>query len=145
MKYPFDLDVFDFCTDDLKKTLQPVREILIAKDDDVADKGKEKEGSEAMQVDASPPPYLGMSGFYELVAVLTHLGRTPDSGHYMAWVKKSEEEWLRYDDDKATIVSAEEIAKLDGGGDWHTAYICLYRAKVSKTPKATKPKPRKIE
>lgn len=27
-------------------------------------------------------------GKYELVAVLTHKGRTADSGHYIAWVKQ---------------------------------------------------------
>jgi len=27
------------------------------------------------------------SGLYELVAVLTHIGRSSDSGHYMAWVR----------------------------------------------------------
>jgi hypothetical protein len=26
-------------------------------------------------------------------------------------------------------VKEEDIQKLEGGGDWHTAYICLYRAK----------------
>jgi len=30
---------------------------------------------------------LGLeSGDYELVSVLTHKGRTADSGHYVAWV-----------------------------------------------------------
>ena len=27
------------------------------------------------------------SGLYELTAVLTHIGRSSDSGHYMAWVR----------------------------------------------------------
>jgi len=30
------------------------------------------------------------TGFYELAAVLTHIGRSSDSGHYMAWVRKEE-------------------------------------------------------
>lgn len=30
------------------------------------------------------------TGQYELCAVLTHVGRSADSGHYIAWVKKAE-------------------------------------------------------
>lgn len=29
----------------------------------------------------------GMQGNYELYAILTHKGRSADSGHYMAWVR----------------------------------------------------------
>ena len=39
------------------------------------------------------------TGMYELSAVVTHLGNSVDSGHYMAWVKDTEEEWTKYDDD----------------------------------------------
>lgn len=34
-------------------------------------------------------------GQYELVAVITHLGRTADGGHYIAWVKKGADEWRK--------------------------------------------------
>lgn len=36
--------------------------------------------------------------------------------------------WLQFDDDKVTVTSEDEITKLYGGGDWHTAYVTLYRA-----------------
>ena len=29
-----------------------------------------------------------MTGIYDLVSVLTHKGRSADSGHYVAWVKQ---------------------------------------------------------
>lgn len=29
-----------------------------------------------------------MTGIYDLVAVLTHKGRSADSGHYVGWVKQ---------------------------------------------------------
>lgn len=29
-----------------------------------------------------------LTGVYDLVAVLTHKGRSADSGHYVAWVKQ---------------------------------------------------------
>jgi len=66
---------------------------------------------------------------YELQAVLTHKGRTADSGHYVAWVRKEgTERFLCYDDEKVSEVSEEDVLKLSGGGDWHTAYILVYKA-----------------
>lgn len=71
-----------------------------------------------------------MSGQYDLIAVLTHVGRAADSGHYIGWVKqKSGDDWWKFDDDKVSPCHQDDIMKLEGGGDWHTAYICLYRAK----------------
>ncbi|KAF3948404.1 hypothetical protein CMV_025592 [Castanea mollissima] len=34
-----------------------------------------------------------MTGIYDLVAVLTHKGRSADSGHYVAWVKQESGNW----------------------------------------------------
>ena len=36
---------------------------------------------------------------YEMRAVVTHLGHSIESGHYLAWVKETEDEWMKYDDD----------------------------------------------
>ncbi|OMH86095.1 Ubiquitin carboxyl-terminal hydrolase 14 [Zancudomyces culisetae] len=88
------------------------------------------------------------SGFYELVAVLTHIGRNANSGHYIAWVRHENDPvtgsnqiqgasppsgtshwWYKFDDNNVSIVSENDIKKLEGGGDWHTAYITLYKAK----------------
>uniref|UniRef100_A0A3B3RTP8 Ubiquitin carboxyl-terminal hydrolase n=1 Tax=Paramormyrops kingsleyae TaxID=1676925 RepID=A0A3B3RTP8_9TELE len=66
------------------------------------------------------------SGYYDLQAVLTHQGRSSSSGHYVAWVKRKEDEWVKFDDDKVSLVAPEDILKLSGGGDWHIAYILLY-------------------
>mmetsp|Transcript_23936 Transcript_23936/g.27821 ORF Transcript_23936/g.27821 Transcript_23936/m.27821 type:complete len:512 (+) Transcript_23936:53-1588(+) len=67
------------------------------------------------------------TGNYQLVAVLTHKGRTSDSGHYVGWVHKKGDDWLKYDDDVVSVVKFEEISNLRGGGDWHMAYYCIYR------------------
>lgn len=91
---------------------------------------RKKPISELIPADLAADEGCNPSGQYELCAVMTHIGRTLDSGHYMAWVKKDDEEWFKFDDDKVSIVKAEEIIKLDGGGDWHMAYVCLYRAKA---------------
>ncbi len=32
------------------------------------------------------------TGMYEITAIVTHLGNSVESGHYMAWVKDEEEE-----------------------------------------------------
>jgi len=141
VKFPLDLDMFDFCTPELQAELQPARVPFLDKDYQPNAKEKEKEtdggdSSNVMQVDV-PNQKRGhnMSGFYELIAVLTHIGRSSDSGHYMAWVKKASDQWLKFDDDKVSLVNDEEILKLDGGGDWHTAYLCLYKEK-KYAPKA---------
>ncbi|KAJ8328683.1 deubiquitinating enzyme [Batrachochytrium dendrobatidis] len=76
-------------------------------------------------------PGTNPSGQYDLVAVLTHVGRAADSGHYIGWVKsQTTDNWWKFDDDRVSQVQPEDIVKLEGGGDWHTAYICLYRSKI---------------
>lgn len=67
------------------------------------------------------------TGSYELVAVVTHKGRSADGGHYMAWIHSEGDNWLCFDDDIVTQVKLDEILNLKGGGDWHTAYLCIYR------------------
>lgn len=69
------------------------------------------------------------SGLYDLVAVLTHQGRSSSSGHYLGWVRHRGADWLKLDDDKVSMVTEEDILKLSGGGDWHVAYILLYAAR----------------
>ncbi|CAG8918349.1 unnamed protein product [Penicillium salamii] len=82
------------------------------------------------------------SGLYELRAVITHQGASADSGHYTAYVKKQEREepqpgnkrreqddkWWWFNDDTVTEVEAQKIETLSGGGESHSALICLYRA-----------------
>ena len=36
------------------------------------------------------------------------------------------ENWLKCDDDDVSPVHEEDVLKLSGGGDWHTAYLLLY-------------------
>lgn len=38
----------------------------------------------------------------------------------------SADEWVKFDDDKVSVVSPEDILRLSGGGDWHIAYVLLY-------------------
>lgn len=160
VSFPRVLDMYQFCTDELKKILDTGREYekkqLIEKSKIEGDKfeeykkkleaeGKilsedtrelfkkwkeEQKEEEIKEHDEKLYRKHGTgleTGNYELIAVLTHKGRTSDSGHYVAWVHRRGDEWLKYDDDVVTVVSTEEIMNLRGGGDWHMAYYCIYR------------------
>lgn len=75
------------------------------------------------------------AGKYELVGVVTHKGRTADSGHYVAWVKQAlDGTWVCFDDEKLTVRTQEEVLQLSGGGDWHMAYLLVYRAIMVDIP-----------
>ena len=84
---------------------------------------------DAAAVEEAPEIYEGdnKTGRYELFGVITHQGRTAEGGHYVAWVKKDEKKWLVFDDETVAEVDAERVKELYGGGDWHMAYVCLYR------------------
>eukprot|EP01006_Ploeotia_vitrea_P023580 TRINITY_DN56112_c0_g1_i1.p1 TRINITY_DN56112_c0_g1~~TRINITY_DN56112_c0_g1_i1.p1 ORF type:complete len:497 (-),score=89.73 TRINITY_DN56112_c0_g1_i1:198-1688(-) len=69
------------------------------------------------------------SGWYELCGVVTHKGRDSDGGHYVSWVKHKNE-WVLFDDNKVKEVPVDEVMKTAGGaGDWHLAYMLLYRTR----------------
>lgn len=140
VKFPEDLDLWDVCDDSLKEKLKPQREKL----KEIADKEmeiiskKKRMGVKKIEKlkyskfeDNFFPDDIGSNstGWYNLKAVLTHQGRSSDAGHYIGWTRNEEHQWVKFDDDKTSSHTVEEILALSGGGDWHTAYICLYEAK----------------
>ncbi|KAG2449717.1 hypothetical protein HYH02_005244 [Chlamydomonas schloesseri] len=165
-KIPFSLefDAYEFCSDALKKQLEGPRQAYKeAQDAAVEAKKLAKKGpgpqAEAPAAEAAaasgadvdmkdavagagastsaPATTKAMTGKYELVGVVTHKGRTADSGHYVAWVKQpSDGTWVCFDDEKLTVRSEEEVLQLSGGGDWHMAYLLLYRAIYADVPVA---------
>jgi len=109
-------DIYDFCTDEVKKELKKSRDKALKEEEDRINKklkGEDinndakmeiNEGDEeavalkaalamSMQDDDEKPFPVGpglpaeFQGQYELFAVVTHKGRNADGGHYMAWVK----------------------------------------------------------
>ncbi|KAI3927228.1 hypothetical protein MKW92_000225 [Papaver armeniacum] len=150
--YPLELDVYDLCSDELCKKLEAPRKLL--KDEEgwkhglKIDEKKPKEtdvkmldaegSSSAKGETSASASHEGstskgegqLTGVYELVSVITHKGRRADSGHYVAWVKQESGNWIQFDDDKLFLRCQEDIMKLSGGGDMHTAYICMYKARV---------------
>jgi len=144
IKFPLMLDVFDLCTPELQQKLVPVRDKFKAWEDaelEKAQKNKDKEKKGASITEevrsTTKEPYSfpddvgsNNSGYYELQAVLTHKGRSSSSGHYVAWVRRKNDEWIMFDDDNVSGITSEEVLKLSGGGDWHCAYVLLYGPRV---------------
>lgn len=142
IKFTMQLDMFELCSDQLQQKLIPMRTKFKEQEDhnlDVAQKLKlqhPEEGPKSNKKTKQEPfsfpddPGSNNSGYYELQAVLTHKGRSTSSGHYVAWIKRKQEEWFKCDDDKVSLVSSDEILKLSGGGDWHTAYVLLYGPRI---------------
>uniref|UniRef100_A0A7N0RGX2 Ubiquitin carboxyl-terminal hydrolase n=1 Tax=Kalanchoe fedtschenkoi TaxID=63787 RepID=A0A7N0RGX2_KALFE len=143
--YPLELDIYDLCSDELRQKLDGPRKILREaearkaglKKNKISDsKEKDAEMTDATGSSAgdtsmtSSTEETELTGVYDLVAVLTHKGRSADSGHYVAWVKQENGKWIQFDDDNPTTQREEDITKLSGGGDWHMAYICMYKARV---------------
>jgi ubiquitin carboxyl-terminal hydrolase 14 len=114
------IDLYDMCTESTKEILNLGRNIetKMLKDDRNfrIENVVNKEGQEMIA-----------TGRYKLIAVVTHQGRSSESGHYIGWVHKKDDKWIKFDDDKISTVSINEILELKGGGDWHMAYICIYK------------------
>eukprot|EP00835_Amoeboradix_gromovi_P005343 NODE_493_length_7764_cov_0.561644.p2 type:complete len:371 gc:universal NODE_493_length_7764_cov_0.561644:2247-3359(+) len=60
VKFPFMLDLYDYCTDEYKQQIKDYRTSALK--DELKDMGQ-------------------ISGVYDLIGVLTHIGRSSDSGH----------------------------------------------------------------
>ncbi|KAG5599382.1 hypothetical protein H5410_030752 [Solanum commersonii] len=152
--YPLSLDVYDLCSDNLRKKLEGPRQVLrdaegkkaglktsvktpVSTDRDTkmteaveSSSGSGEASKSTSQEGVLPEKEHQLTGIYDLVAVLTHKGRSTDSGHYVAWVKQENGKWDQFDDDNPIPQREEDITKLSGGGDWHMAYICMYKARV---------------
>ncbi|KAI9470587.1 MAG: hypothetical protein EXX96DRAFT_602870 [Benjaminiella poitrasii] len=154
VKFPLEFDATELCTNELQNKFSQAKAKLKEVEDKRIAKEREEKRRKMNNDDSSNTSNMAVdtqeekinwedyldpelikdvgcnpTGQYELVAVLTHVGRSADSGHYIAWVKKAENEWHKFDDDKVSVVRDADIERLDGGGDWHTAYIVLYKAK----------------
>jgi len=173
IKFPVMLDMFDMCSSELKEKLKPMRTKFKDYEDwlvETAGRSKGKGEATKQEKLAQDLPMEQIenwsfeddkgsnnSGYYSLQAVLTHKGRSSNSGHYVGWVKQKGDIWLKCDDDEVSPVHEEDVLKLSGGGDWHTAYILLYAPRKlpknrgndqgpdSATPAAATDAPEKME
>ncbi|CAK4081319.1 unnamed protein product [Aphanomyces euteiches] len=162
ISFPMVLDVFNFCSDELKAVLKVGRDknadLILnefkdkkegtdgavaaapSADEDVDMTGLSEEEKAALEqaktmslTGGRASAGIGLpndfQGNYELFAVVTHKGRSADSGHYIGWARVKDDDWLCFDDDNVSPCKSEDIQKLKGGGDWHMAYLTFYRAK----------------
>lgn len=114
------IDIYDLCDDGTKEIMNLGRgiEAKMLKDDrnfkieNVTNPGNKE---------------MIPTGRYQLIAVLTHQGRSSDAGHYIAWTHKKDDKWVKYDDETTTFCNLTDVLELKGGGDWHMAYICVYK------------------
>uniref|UniRef100_A0A453KTD5 Ubiquitin carboxyl-terminal hydrolase n=2 Tax=Aegilops tauschii subsp. strangulata TaxID=200361 RepID=A0A453KTD5_AEGTS len=131
LQYPLELDVLDFCSAELKTKIQACRQLIGAENAGCNSLSTHVESSSSDMYKDGP----SLTGMYDLIAVVRHNGDTPDSGHYIAWVKQEGELWIQYDDAMATMHISHEVLNLCGGvlnlcGGGQIAYLCLYRARV---------------
>jgi len=114
------IDLYDMCTEETKELLNLGRKIeskLMKDDKDFKVENVKREKDKE---------YVP-TGRYQLISVLTHQGRSSESGHYIGWVHKIDDKWLKYDDSEVTMVTTNDVLELKGGGDWHMAYICFFK------------------
>ena len=129
--------MYDHCSAELQAKLRANREKKEAEfAERLASRAETKEKTVKMETSSSTSSgddvMAHFSGVYELQGVVTHKGRSADSGHYIAWVRQEpgSSYWWKYDDDKVSEVRTPEVMDLKGGGDWHTAYLNIYRFKT---------------
>ncbi|CAK9829309.1 Ubiquitin carboxyl-terminal hydrolase 14 [Anthophora retusa] len=145
VKFPLEFDAFELCSSELQNKLTPMREKFKEHEDRLLEESRnikdKRDKTENNKKKLKQEPFwfandIGSnnSGYYTLQAVLTHRGRSSNSGHYVAWVRQKSDTWLKYDDDTVSAVTSEEILKLSGGGDWHCAYVLLYGPKILEVP-----------
>uniref|UniRef100_F1KYA2 Ubiquitin carboxyl-terminal hydrolase n=1 Tax=Ascaris suum TaxID=6253 RepID=F1KYA2_ASCSU len=146
VKFPMSLDMYDMCTPELQEKLMPMREAFKADEDKKLEQLRLSKAHEAPPEDGKiaskeeenkvvpfsfeDDPGSNNSGFYELQGVITHKGRSSNSGHYVGWVRIEGDRWAMCDDDDVQPVSSEDVLRLSGGGDWHCAYLLLYGPRI---------------
>lgn len=168
VRFPAELDMLPFASDDLKSALTSARKLNVAREDErlgLGDKKAEQTAAAAaadpncMQVDedegdsngsAAPqvelPAHPVTSGMYRLTAAVTHQGRMADSGHYVGWVRQDDgsDDWLMYDDAKVKPVKESDVLQLDGASvDWHISYLVIYQRTDDMTEEGQKLKEEK--
>ena len=131
--FPLLLDLLPFCT----LTLREIISSLHVPSSNVPGKATSRTSDEASETLRKTKP-LGLENeelsrkhgaIYELRGVISHKGRTGDSGHYVAWIRGEEKMWTVEDDIHSAFVEDKEILRLCGGGEGHTAYVLLYHAR----------------
>ncbi|GJQ14796.1 hypothetical protein GpartN1_g6587.t1 [Galdieria partita] len=134
VEFPVLLNLYELATDDWKQMMEKHSDAQLSPSSNHNHEQHQDGDHHAM--DDIFVESMDRKAQYELIAVLTHQGRAADAGHYVAWVKR-EKVWYKLDDDKVSYCTEEDVKRLSGGGDWHMAYLCLYRQQSWKVIQPT--------
>ncbi|CAI5441061.1 unnamed protein product [Caenorhabditis angaria] len=158
VQFPISLDVYDMCTQELKDKLTTRRADIKLEEDSKLERELRKKMLDKEQAEKIFDDGVALSGefendfgsnnsgFYELRGIITHKGRSSNDGHYVAWIRSTDDgKWRLFDDDHVTIVDEEAILKTAGGGDWHSAYVMVYESRVIKKYPQLPPAPTSAE
>jgi len=149
------LDIFDCTSDSLKKKLSVGRvkkkeqedkelERQKAALDKSSSSGKKDEDVEMKPAEDAEMKPAGLeeldTGYYQLIGIVSHKGRTADGGHYVGWTlhKKADgkdikdDQWVLFDDDDVSFVNWKDMTGLStdlcgGKADTQIAYINIYQ------------------
>jgi len=138
------LDIYDFSSDKLKDELKRARDILADRMESEASKRNkfkpQTNGSTGAPVESQSDiedielqsiqehelrPIA--TGHYDLLSVVTHQGRFANRGHYIGWVKRDEERWYMFDDDKVTEHKWKDLDLSGGRSDYHIAVLLMFQ------------------
>ncbi|EKF29760.1 ubiquitin hydrolase, putative [Trypanosoma cruzi marinkellei] len=150
VSFPLVLDTFTLCTDALKESMQEERGKVLARRDKELERRRQVRQKTQFDVTTNPEEMStevtaddvntigNKSGYYELCGVISHKGRSAESGHYVFW-GKPEDQWFVYDDEHVASVTEEDVKRLSGIGEAHIAYVLMYRSKDPRTKATTIP------
>ncbi|KII63162.1 Ubiquitin carboxyl-terminal hydrolase 14 [Thelohanellus kitauei] len=137
VKFPIRFDASELCAPTLSEKLKMMRPMVHEYENRlsmVTDENalqalitKAEAGKLSLPEQKMAPGDSG-SAIYQLVAVLTHEGRSTLSGHYIGWVKYGHKKWAKMDDSTVTPVEENDILKLSGGGESHSSYLLIYKS-----------------
>ncbi|OLQ13930.1 Ubiquitin carboxyl-terminal hydrolase 6 [Symbiodinium microadriaticum] len=145
-------DIFDCTSDDVKKRLSVGRVKKKEQEDKELERQKaalDKSSSAKEDVEMKPAEDSEMqpvgleeldTGYYQLIGIVSHKGRTADGGHYVGWTlhKKADgkdlkdDKWVLFDDDDVTFVNWKDMTGMStdlcgGKADTQIAYINIYQ------------------
>merc|ERR1712154_3633 len=112
------------------KGIEKYRKLLLEKEDREKEETKQDaDGAQSDQMDVDDAAEMDLlTGYYELCGIVTHKGRSANSGHYIGYSKDSARgKWLKFDDEDATEITSDDIKQLYGGGDFQMAFLCIFR------------------
>ncbi|CBH10686.1 cysteine peptidase, Clan CA, family C19,putative [Trypanosoma brucei gambiense DAL972] len=149
--FPMTLDLHALCAEEYKPELEVERKRVLKRRDIEMERRRAAKNKTKLDDDEAAPAddasntaepinttVGNHSGYYELCGVISHKGRSADSGHYVFWGKYADQ-WMVLDDSNTAAVSEEDVKRLRGSGEAHIAYVLMYRSRDPRTKQSVIP------